>query len=99
MSEEYRDKQNNEAISNFNTELDIILLLQIFKKNLLLFIAIIITTSIVAFIYLRYTVPLYQSQLVLQVGSKNTADQVLKVDNFEEKEDVEKDVELLKSKC
>ena len=98
MSEEYRDKQNNEAISNFNTELDIILLLQIFKKNLLLFIAIIITTSIVAFIYLRYTVPLYQSQLVLQVGSKNTADQVLKVDNFEEKEDVEKDVELLKSK-
>lgn len=98
MSEEYHDKQNNEAISNFNTELDIILLLQIFKKNLLLFIVIIVTTSIVAFIYLRYTVPLYQSQLVLQVGSKNTADQVLKVDNFEEKEDVEKDVELLKSK-
>ncbi len=98
MSEEYHDKQNNEAISNFNTELDIILLLQIFKKNLLLFIAIVVTTSIVAFIYLRYTVPLYQSQLVLQVGSKNTADQVLKVDNFEEKEDVEKDVELLKSK-
>lgn len=98
MSEENEYNKKSEAISNFNTELDIILLLQIFKRNLFLFIAIILTCAIIAFFYLRYTVPLYQSQLVLQVGSKNTADQVLKVDNFQEQEDVAKDVELLKSK-
>lgn len=98
MSEDHLNNQKSEAISNFNTELDIILLLQIFKKNLLLFIAIILACVVVSFLYLRYTVPLYQSQLVLQVGSKNTADQVLKVDNFQEDDDVAKDVELLKSK-
>ena len=98
MSEDHFNTQKSEAISNFNTELDIILLLQIFKKNLLLFVAIILACVVVSFLYLRYTVPLYQSQLVLQVGSKNTADQVLKVDNFQEDDDVAKDVELLKSK-
>lgn len=98
MSEENEYNKKSEAISNFNTELDIILLMQLFKRNLFLFIAIITCCIIVAFFYLRYTVPLYQSQLVLQVGSKNTADQVLKVDNFQEQEDVAKDVELLKSK-
>lgn len=98
MSEENSYSNKGEAISNFNTELDVILLLQIFKRNLFLFIAIIVTCAVVAFFYLRYTVPVYQSQLVLQVGSKNTADQVLNVDNFQEQEDVAKDVELLKSK-
>jgi capsular exopolysaccharide synthesis family protein len=98
MSEDHLNNQKSETISNFNTELDLILLLQIFKKNLLLFVAIIVACVVVSFLYLRYTVPLYQSQLVLQVGSKNTADQVLKVDNFQEKDDVAKDVELLKSK-
>ncbi|HRN41717.1 MAG TPA: GNVR domain-containing protein, partial [Vicingus sp.] len=98
MSEEQITKQNQEPISNFNTELDIILLMQIFKRNLLLFLAIIVITTTISFIYLRYTVPLYQSQLILQVGSKNTADQVLEVSKFQENEDVAKDVELLKSK-
>ena len=98
MNDEFNNKENKETVSNFNTELDIILLLQIFKRNLFLFAAIILACAVISFIYLRYTIPLYQSQLVLQVGSKNTADQVLKVDNFQEQEDVAKDVELLKSK-
>ncbi len=100
MTDDHSNSQKNDAISNFNTELDVILLMQIFKKNLFIFIAIIIICVAVAVVYLRYTVPLYQSQLVLQVGSKNTADQVLKVENFQENndDDVAKDVELLKSK-
>lgn len=99
MSEEQLHSNKSEAISNFNTELDIILLVQIFKKNLFLFIAIIASCAIASMVYLRYTTPLYQSQLVLQVGSKNTADQVLKVENLQEQDnDVQKDVELLKSK-
>lgn len=88
-----------EAISNFNTELDIILLLKIIRKNLILFIAIISVCVIITLIYLRYTIPVYQSELVLQVGSDNTAKDVLKVDNFGSREDgIAKDVELLKSK-
>ncbi|MBW6482128.1 MAG: polysaccharide biosynthesis tyrosine autokinase [Vicingaceae bacterium] len=96
QEEQFSNKR--EPISNFNTELDIILLLKIFKRNLFLFIAIITICVIVSFVYLRYTVPIYQSQLVLQVGSENTANKVLQVDNFSQKEDIAKDVELLKSK-
>ncbi len=96
QEEQFSNKR--EPISNFNTELDIILLLKIFKRNLFLFIAIITICVVVSFVYLRYTVPIYQSQLVLQVGSENTANKVLQVDNFSQKEDIAKDVELLKSK-
>ena len=96
--EEEQFSNKREPISNFNTELDIILLLKIFKRNLFLFIAIITICVVVSFVYLRYTIPIYQSQLVLQVGSENTANKVLQVDNFSQKEDIAKDVELLKSK-
>ena len=96
--EEEQFSNKREPISNFNTELDIILLLKIFKRNFFLFIAIITICVVVSFVYLRYTIPIYQSQLVLQVGSENTANKVLQVDNFSQKEDIAKDVELLKSK-
>jgi len=96
--EEEQFSNKREPISNFNTELDIILLLKIFKRNLFLFIAIITICVVVSFVYLRYTIPIYQSQLVLQVDSENTANKVLQVDNFSQKEDIAKDVELLKSK-
>ena len=96
QEEQFSNKR--EPISNFNTELDIILLLKIFKRNLFLFMVIITICVVVSFVYLRYTIPIYQSQLVLQVGSENTANKVLQVDNFSQKEDIAKDVELLKSK-
>lgn len=96
--QEEKVAHKKEVISNFNTELDIILLLKVFKKNIIYFIAITVLCVALAFIYLRYTVPIYQSKLILQVGSENTANQVLQVDNFAKKDDVAKDVELLKSK-
>ncbi len=87
-----------EVVSNFNTELDIILLLKVFKKTFVYFVSIIAICVTLSLIYLRYTVPIYQSKLVLQVGSENTANKVLQVDNFSKTEDVAKDVELLRSK-
>ncbi|MCW8939694.1 MAG: Wzz/FepE/Etk N-terminal domain-containing protein, partial [Flavobacteriales bacterium] len=87
-----------EIISNFNTELDIILLLKVFKKTFIYFVVIIAVCLALSLVYLRYTVPIYQSKLVLQVGSENTANKVLQVDNFNKTEDVAKDVELLRSK-
>lgn len=101
MSEYKNLKEEQELISNFNTDLDIILLLQIFRRNLLLFLLIISTTIVASLIYLRYTVPLYQSNLVLQVGSENKAEQVLNINKFQERtegNEIAKDVELLKSK-
>ena len=70
--------------SNLNTESDPILFFHLLKRNLIWF-AIIITACIASsFIYLRYTVPIYESKLVFQVNSVNTANKVLNVNEFQE---------------
>jgi len=84
--------------STFNTESDPILFFHLFRKNLLWFGLIFLFCLSVIFIYLRYTVPIYESKLTFQVGTVNTANQVLEVGNFHEKDDLAKDVEILKSK-
>ncbi len=84
--------------STFNTESDPILFLHLLRKNLMWFGIIILLCLIAVFIYLRYTVPIYESKLTFQVGTLNTANQVLDVNNFQENNDLAKDVEILKSK-
>ena len=78
---------------------DPILFFYLLRKNLPWF-GIILTISIAsAFVYLRYTVPIYESTLKFQVGTKNTANQVLEVNDFHEsRDDLAKDVQILTSK-
>jgi capsular exopolysaccharide synthesis family protein len=96
-SKNIRDREDRKH-STFNTESDPILFLHLFRKNLHWFGAIIFTCLAVAFTYLRYTVPIYESSLTFQVGTINTANQVLNVNNFQETNDLAKDIEILKSK-
>ncbi len=84
--------------SNFNTESDPILFLHLLRRNLLWFIAIIAITVSSVLVYLRYTEPVYESSLTFQVGSVNTANQVLNMNDFHESNDLAKDIEVLKSK-
>ncbi len=84
--------------SNFNTEFDPHLFFQLFKQNKWWFCLIIILCISASFIYLRYTAPVYESSLVFQVGSINTANKVLDVNDIQERDDLAKDVEILKSK-
>jgi capsular exopolysaccharide synthesis family protein len=51
-----------------------------------------------SFLYLRYTPPIYQSSLTLQIGNKNTADKVLNVSNIYDKQDISAEIEMLRSK-
>lgn len=101
-SENLRDNSLKERNSNktsiFNTESDPVLFLHLFRENLIWFGIIILICLSVVFVYLRYTVPVYESKLTFQVGSVNTANQVLEVNNFHETDDLAKDVEILKSK-
>jgi len=91
-------KKRERKYSSFNTETDPTLFFYLLRKNLQWIGLVIFICIISAYLLLRYTVPVYQSSLTFQVGSINTANQVLEVDNFYEKSDLEKDVEILKSK-
>lgn len=85
--------------SNFNTESDPILFFYLLRKNLPWFGLVIILSMSAVFIYLRYTTPVYESNLKFQVGSENTANRVLDVNDFHEtRTDLAKDVQILKSK-
>ena len=93
------NSRKNRKHSNFNTESDPILFLHLFHRNLVSFAVIIIACLVIVSVYLRYTVPIYESELIFQVGSLNTANQVLDVSNFHESNnDLAKDIEVLRSK-
>jgi tyrosine-protein kinase Etk/Wzc len=92
-------EENIKARSSFiNTEFDPFLFFQLLKQNLIWFCIIIVVCIVCVFIYLRYTSPVYESNLVFQVGSINTANRVLDVNDFQERDDLAKDIEILKSK-
>ncbi len=50
-----------------------------------------------AFLYLRYTPPVYESQSIIQLGDKDQGQEILDIKSFSEKKDLSKTIELLRS--
>jgi capsular exopolysaccharide synthesis family protein len=84
-------------ISNLNTDLDIDIAKTVFKKNWFYIPIIIILGLVLAFIYLRYTKPLYQSSAVIQRTTKDEGKRILEIENFSQESNLSEDVELLRS--
>ena len=100
--EESNSSVNNISVkerksSNLNTEFDPILFFHLLRKNLVWFVLIIFLCVSSSIIYLRYTAPIYSSQLTYQVSSENRANTVLNVGGLQENT-LAKDIEILKSK-
>ena len=87
-----------ERITNFSSEFELGLFLYIFRKSLLWILLVLFLSFLASLLYLRYTVPIYESNLVLQINSSNTAGKVLKVEDIYENEDISSDIEFLRSK-
>ena len=87
-----------ERITNFSSEFELGLFLYILRKSLAWIFLIIFLAFLGSLLYLRYTVPIYQSSLVLQINSSNTARKVLKMEDIYEDEDISASIELLRSK-
>ena len=61
-------------------------------------VSFILLFALVAFIYLRYTKPSYESSLILQLGNKDNAKDVLDIENINSRDnELSSVVELLKS--
>ena len=87
-----------ERITNFSSEFELGLFLYILRKSVIWILLILFLSFIGALIYLRYTVPMYESNLVLQISSQNTAGKVLNVEDIYEQDDISAHIELLRSK-
>ncbi|MFO0321903.1 MAG: polysaccharide biosynthesis tyrosine autokinase [Bacteroidota bacterium] len=74
----YRDR-----VSKFSNELDIGLVLHILIKNIWIVLFLFVTSFSVAFLYLRYSIPIYQASSTIQIIDDNQATQVLQISKIE----------------
>jgi len=55
-------------------------------------------TGLSAYLYLRYTTPVYQATVTLQLEKSDTANRILNVDQYLDDTDLSSDIELLRSR-
>lgn len=87
-----------ERITNFSQEFELGLFIFILKRSLIWITLCVLTALASAFLYLRYTAPTYEARTLLQLRESNTAKQVLSMTTFVEDNNMQADVELMRSK-
>jgi len=87
-----------ERLTNFSQEFEYGLFLYILKKSLIWIVMIIGLFMFVAFLYIRYTVPIYEADTIIQISRKNTAKQVLNVGQIYDESSLSGEIELIRSK-
>src|ERR1700748_3079308 len=101
---EFHDKnssinQYQERITKFSSEFELGLFLHIAKRSLIwVFLLLSISLSL-AFLYLRYAQPVFQSKTTIQINTNNQANKVLNINQMREEQDpLAGAIEILKSK-
>ena len=87
-----------ERLTNFSQEFELGLFLFITRKNIFwvfLFVSIALAG---AFVYIRYTPPVYESNTIVQIKQENNMSKVLELDKLQEMQDISGEIELLRSK-
>jgi tyrosine-protein kinase Etk/Wzc len=90
--------EQRKSIPRFNQDLEFPLIMYIFRKNLIWIIAVLVVLLAFSFLYLRYTIPHYESATVIQLTEENT-----QLNFFEEKkmmnmnQTLASDIELIRS--
>lgn len=90
--ENYRDR-----ITNFSNDFDLGLFIHIVKRSL---VWVILCTSLglaSAYVYIKYTAPVYKSSAVIQLSKSDNATKVLNVGNIYEEGSILAEIELLRS--
>ncbi len=72
-----------ERVSKFSSELDLGLIFYILKKSLWIVALFFIICLSAAFVYLRYSQPIYQSSTVIQINDNNEASKILQIGTTE----------------
>ena len=87
-----------ERLTNFSNEFDLGLFIYIVKRSLVWITLSVLLAFSAAWIYLRYTAPTYESRASMQLSQSNNAQKVLHVSDLVEDNNLQADVELLRSK-
>ena len=87
-----------ERLTNFSQEFEFGLFVYILKKSLVWIVMIIGLLLFVAFLYIRYSVPIYQANTIIQISKSNTAQKVLNVERLYDEGSLSGEIELIRSK-
>src|ERR1051326_92347 len=91
--------QYKERVSKLSSDFEIGLFFYLLRKSIFWIILFFIIAISSAYLYLRYTPPIFESKTVMQVNTENEATKILNVqNNFETQNDIAKSIELLRSK-
>jgi tyrosine-protein kinase Etk/Wzc len=97
------DSQNNQLkdiTEKFNSGFDVGLLAFLIFRNKLLILLFFVSAFAIAFIYLRYSQPLYESHATLQINDNNTANNILNFNDLGESgNSLAEAIEQIKSKA
>lgn len=89
--------ESNRISSNLNKDLDIDIAKSVLRKNWFYLPIILLIGISIAFVILRYSKPLYESSAIIQRTTKDEGKKILEIDNFNSEDNLQQDVELLKS--
>jgi capsular exopolysaccharide synthesis family protein len=83
-----------------NDKFDVAIFLQILKKNYWIALSLIFLSVVGAFLYLRYTQPIYNATSIIQINESNRTTRVLNIEDVyqNQNDDISKIIELLRSK-
>ena len=98
QKENERFERYKERVTNFSNNFELGLFIHLLKKSFIIYIFIFAVSIASGYLYLRYTDPIYQSSLIMQINKKDQARQLLDVySSFEDNTKLKSEVELLKS--
>lgn len=87
-----------ERLTNFGSEFELGLFLFILRNNLKWLLVFVVIAFLSAFLYLRYTAPIFEASTVIQLSKSDNAMRVLKVNQIYEEQNLSVELELLRSK-
>lgn len=95
-------KQNferyKERLSNFSNEFELGLFLYIARQNIKWVLLFLVLSFLGAFLYIRYTPPLYKSSAVIQIRNDNKEKKILEFTGIPDESGIDVALELIRSK-
>ena len=96
---ESTNNQLKDITERFNTNFDIGVIAFLFNKSKFFIALFFLISFSIAFLYLRYSQPVYESKAVLQINDANKADEILKINSFDNSNNlIAEKIEQIKSR-
>lgn len=87
-----------ERLTNFSNNFELGLFFYLLRKSIFIYILIFAGAITLGFLYVRYTPPIYESNLIMQIQKKDRAGELLNVyAQFDDNAQLKSEVELLRS--